>query len=108
MSNEAHGLRLEHQVFNGPLEVEIVFDTSNTWEKEYDSRGTWKVHEEVNNPRSEYGMVSDGFGFEDSPDCERISGGINTKGPEAVAKKSKRPGRIPGQNVSQRLGQTGE
>jgi hypothetical protein len=31
------------------------------------------------------GMVSDGHGFEDSPDCERISGGINSKGPMAVA-----------------------
>jgi hypothetical protein len=31
------------------------------------------------------GMVSDGHGFEDSPDCERISGGVNSKGPMAVA-----------------------
>ena len=32
-----------------------------------------------------YGLVSDGFGFEDSPDCERISGGVNSKGPGSVA-----------------------
>ena len=31
------------------------------------------------------GMVTDGHGFEDSPDCERISGGINSKGPRALA-----------------------
>ncbi|MEM7201768.1 MAG: hypothetical protein AAF628_15985 [Planctomycetota bacterium] len=33
----------------------------------------------------DYGVVSDGHGFEDSPDCERIAGGINSKGPHAVA-----------------------
>lgn len=33
----------------------------------------------------DYGVVSDGFGLEDSPDSERIAGGINTKGPDAVA-----------------------
>ena len=33
----------------------------------------------------DYGVVSDGHGFEDSPDCERISGGRNSKGPHAVA-----------------------
>ena len=33
----------------------------------------------------DYGVVSDGHGFEDSPDCERISGGKNSKGPYAVA-----------------------
>ncbi|MEZ5987759.1 MAG: hypothetical protein R3F30_01260 [Planctomycetota bacterium] len=33
----------------------------------------------------DYGLVADGFGFEDSPDCERISGGINSKGPDSVA-----------------------
>src|SRR5262249_42645303 len=31
------------------------------------------------------GMVADGHGFEDSPDCERISGGVNSKGPRAIA-----------------------
>ena len=35
--------------------------------------------------RAEYGMVADGHGFEDSPDCERISGGVNSKGSRAVA-----------------------
>ncbi len=34
---------------------------------------------------NDYGIVSDGHGFEDSPDCERISGGVNSKGPYAVA-----------------------
>jgi hypothetical protein len=34
---------------------------------------------------NDYGVVSDGHGFEDSPDCERISGGVNSKGPAALA-----------------------
>jgi hypothetical protein len=34
---------------------------------------------------NDYGVVSDGLGFEDSPDCEWISGGINSKGPHALA-----------------------
>src|SRR5262245_24979636 len=48
----------------------------------------WTVHQDVKDSpggKAEYGMVADGHGFEDSPDCERISGGINTKGPRAVA-----------------------
>jgi len=42
------------------------------------------VHE-GNYPDVDVGMVSDGHGFEDSPDCERIAGGVNSKGPAAVA-----------------------
>ncbi len=38
-----------------------------------------------NFPEVDVGMVSDGHGFEDSPDCERIAGGVNSKGPMAVA-----------------------
>ena len=34
---------------------------------------------------NDYGVVSDGHGFDDSPDCERISGGVNSKGPHAMA-----------------------
>lgn len=36
-------------------------------------------------PDVDVGMVSDGHGFEDSPDCERIAGGVNSKGPRAIA-----------------------
>ena len=36
-------------------------------------------------PDVDVGMVSDGHGFEDSPDCERVAGGVNSKGPMAVA-----------------------
>ena len=46
--------------------------------------GTWLVHS-GEFPEIDVGMVSDGHGFEDSPDCERIAGGVNSKGPMAVA-----------------------
>jgi hypothetical protein len=36
-------------------------------------------------PEVDVGLVSDGHGFEDSPDCERIAGGVNSKGPRAIA-----------------------
>ena len=36
--------------------------------------GTWLVHD-GDYPEVDVGMVSDGHGFEDSPDCERIAGG---------------------------------
>lgn len=77
-------MRLEHAIFAGPLEPNVVLDPDEQWEEEYDDRGTWLVHS-GEFPKVDVGVVSDGYGFEDSPDCERISGGINTKGPEAVA-----------------------
>lgn len=47
--------------------------------------GTWLVQTGKLGKEVDYGVVSDGHGFEDSPDCERISGGVNSKGPYAVA-----------------------
>lgn len=46
---------------------------------------TWLVQTGELGKEVDYGVVSDGHGFEDSPDCERISGGVNSKGPYAVA-----------------------
>jgi len=64
--------------------VEITLE-KNDWERDFDDRGVWVVQTGEPGETVDYGVVSDGFGFEDSPDCERISGGINTKGPQAVA-----------------------
>lgn len=79
-------MRLDHAIFNTPLNAEVVLEP-NDWEKEFDPRGTWLVQtgELGSGKGNDYGVVSDGHGFEDSPDCERISGGINSKGPYAVA-----------------------
>jgi hypothetical protein len=46
--------------------------------------GTWLVHT-GEYPEIDVGLVSDGNGFADTPDCERIAGGVNSKGPRAVA-----------------------
>jgi hypothetical protein len=72
-------------VFQGPLKVDIVLDRDHPFEAAKDGAGTWLVHEGEFKQGCDVGMVSDGHGFEDSPDCERISGGLNSKGPRAVA-----------------------
>ena len=46
---------------------------------------TWLVQTGAMGTENDYGVVSDGLGFEDSPDCEAISGGINSKGPHGLA-----------------------
>lgn len=77
-------MRLDHTIFREPLDagVELV---DHEWEREHDGRGVWVVQTGELGRDVDYGLVSDGHGFEDSPDCERISGGINSKGPHAVA-----------------------
>lgn len=77
-------MRLEHPIFQGPLQPKIELVASD-WGQEYDDRGVWVVQTGEPGKTVDYGVVSDGHGFEDSPDCERISGGVNSKGPYAVA-----------------------
>ncbi len=55
------------------------------WDEAADGQRTWIVQTGKEGKENDYGVVSDGHGFEDSPDCERISGGVNSKGPLAVA-----------------------
>lgn len=78
-------MRLEHPIFRGPLQAEIRLDKEPEWNTDFDDRGTWLVQTGEPGKEVDFGVVSDGHGFEDSPDCERISGGINSKGPHAVA-----------------------
>jgi len=78
-------VRLDHTIFKTPLSVEVTFDKSNPWEAAADPRGLWPVQSGAMGKQNDFGVVSDGHGFEDSPDCERISGGQNSKGPYAVA-----------------------
>src|SRR6266850_2342615 len=74
-------MRLDHPIFKGPLSVDVVLDADHP----YMGQGTWLVYSPESGKGSDWGMVSDGHELEDSPDCERISGGINSKGPCAVA-----------------------
>src|SRR5688500_10418708 len=82
-------MRLNHPIFQGPLAVTVPIDKDKPFEAAKDGEGTWRVFEahfdDPAAPKADYGVVSDGHGFEDSPDCERISGGINSKGPKAIA-----------------------
>jgi hypothetical protein len=78
-------VRLDHPIFQGPLAAGVVLDKDHPYKDANDGQGTWLVHEGEFGKGCDVGMVSDGHGFEDSPDCERISGGVNSKGPKAVA-----------------------
>lgn len=84
-----------HAIFNTPLKVNLVFEDIPTpkdylspiWAGE-EPLGTtikvWKVQTRKF-PEIDPGLVSNPYGFTDSPDAEIISSGINSKGPESVA-----------------------
>ena len=81
-----------HEIFQQPFPVKLVWDSIPT-PKHYrgypdgtslpDTIQVWQVQRPAETPNP--GLVSDGFGFTDSPDCEFIAGGVSTKGPNAVA-----------------------
>src|SRR5262245_61964001 len=78
-------MRLDHPIFTTPLAVDVVLDKDHPFDDAHDGQGTWLVHTGEFGKGCDVGMVADGHGFEDSPDCERISGGVNSKGARAVA-----------------------
>jgi hypothetical protein len=82
-----------HAVFQKPLKVDLRFEDhavpSNY--RHYpggDKLGptikVWRVQTKKF-PEIDPGMVSDPYGFGDSPDAEVISSGLNSKGPDSVA-----------------------
>ena len=102
-------MRLDHPISHTPNEAAIPLTEIDT-PKQYPHYATaalperlpaWKVFErpqgeatdasagQGRDPRNAslelVGLVSDGFGFEDLPDSEWISSGVNSKGPEALA-----------------------
>ena len=89
----AHGVVPTHEVFHKPHKVEIAFEDMPTpehyrhWpggEKLGPTMKVWKVQTKKF-PEIDPGLVSDPYGFADSPDAEVISSGQNSKGPDAVA-----------------------
>jgi len=89
----AHGMRLDHPIFNTPLKPRIEQTEIATpknylnWPEGHDCPPKipgWKVHE-GEFPKVDVGLVADPYGFEDSPDAEWISSGVNSKGPRSVA-----------------------
>lgn len=82
----------DHEIFRKPFDVQLTIEQANTppgYAKWYDGRGLpermgmWRVQSKLK--ATNYGLVSDPYGFEDSPDCEWISGGVNSKGPRSAA-----------------------
>src|SRR5262249_40883269 len=82
-----------HDVFNKPHKIEIRYQDLPTpenyrhWpggEKLGKTMKVWKVQTKKF-PEIDPGLVSDPYGFADSPDAEVISSGLNGKGPECVA-----------------------
>lgn len=84
-------MRLEHPIFKGPLDPKLVIGEAA--KPEYVIHGVgmikeppvWTVQTGEMMTQIDYGLVSDPHGFEDSPDAEWISSGINTKGPTSMA-----------------------
>jgi hypothetical protein len=82
-----------HEIFNQPLKVQVQMEDQPTPESYRHWPGgeelgktmkMWKVQNK-SFPVIDPGLVSDPYGFADSPDAEVISSGLNSKGPEAVA-----------------------
>ena len=95
---DAHHIRTEHPIFQGPFPVKMTFVMKPTPEagkglpyfkggKAPDSLAMWRVDIDgyQNKPGVRIGMVSRPGGFEDSPDAEVISGGVSSKALNAVA-----------------------
>jgi hypothetical protein len=82
-----------HEIFHKPYKVEIAYQDMPTPESYRHFPGgealgetmkAWRVQTKKF-PEIDPGLVSDPYGFADSPDAEVISGGRNSKGPDSVA-----------------------
>jgi Thiol:disulfide interchange protein DsbD, N-terminal len=82
-----------HEVFQKPLKVDLKFEDHPVpanyrhypgGDKLGQTMKVWKVQMRKF-PDVDPGMVSDPYGFGDSPDAEVISAGLNSKGPDSVA-----------------------
>jgi hypothetical protein len=85
-------MRLDHAIFHAPLEPKIeVADKPapegyDAWEKGVPAKlSMWHVQDGELGKTVDYGLVSQPYGFEDSPDAEYISSGVNSKGPKSMS-----------------------
>jgi hypothetical protein len=85
-------MRLDHAIFHSPLEPKIATVSKpkpegyDAWEKDVPaSFPMWHVQDGELGKTVDYGLVSQPYGFEDSPDAEYISSGVNSKGPKSMA-----------------------
>lgn len=95
---DAHHIRMEHPIFQGPFPVKMTMVKKPTPEAMRtlpyiddtiapDSLPMWRVQKEgyMSKRGIRVGMVSRPGGFEDSPEAEIISGGVSGKTWDAVA-----------------------
>jgi hypothetical protein len=89
--HQAHGMRLEHAIFHQPFEAGITLEAVAVpanyrhfaaGKSLPEKLSAWRVEKIESTP---VGLVSYPDGFEDSPDCEWLSSGINSKGPDSLA-----------------------
>jgi hypothetical protein len=85
-------MRLDHAIFHAPLQPKLALgeipapENYKNWEREIAPKfTTWCVQEGDLGKTVDYGLVSNPYGFEDSPDTEYISSGVNSKGPKSMA-----------------------
>ncbi len=93
LENHAHGTRAGHPIFREPFPIDLPLEDLATPQAYRAGEGgpplgptlrgwrvqTPKVHD------ADLGVVSNGDEFEEAPDAEAISSGINFKGPRMVA-----------------------
>jgi hypothetical protein len=96
LDSHAHGLKLDHPVFNTPYRVKPTLEyrpTPKDYRDHYsgrnlpDSLPMWRVQQEGYSDGKGFppGLVSTGEGFTDAGDAEIISSGVSTKTVESVA-----------------------
>jgi hypothetical protein len=93
LNDHAHGMKAAHPIFREPFPVDLRLEevpTPAEYKQTYDGKPVgptiqaWRIQ----TPRfydADPGLVSRGDEFEESPDAEAISSGINSKTPEMVA-----------------------
>ena len=92
----AHGMKLDHPVFNTPFRVRTTIEyrpTPENYREFYGGRALpdtmpmWRVQKRGFSDGDNYpaGLVSSGAGFENAPDAEVISNGACEKSSDAVA-----------------------
>jgi len=93
LDDAAHGIKSSHDIFQTPFKINLQLEDRPvpTGYRHYpggDELGStikvWKVQTRMF-PVLDPGLVSDPYGFADSPDAEIISAGLNGKGPDSVA-----------------------
>ncbi|MCL5246144.1 hypothetical protein M4I21_10025 [Cellulophaga sp. 20_2_10] len=96
LDRHAHHIKTEHEIFNKPFKTSLTLKNRKTPEgvsKAYDGLDLpneipmWEVDTEgyLEGKGFRVGMVARGWGFEDSPEAEVISGGVSSKQKTAVA-----------------------